>query len=935
MNTRAPISQQILVMAIAPLFLALMLVFTGFLLIENHHQSQHNQRLVSLNRNALERAAPDGALNLSEYTTIARQLLYIEPITHLSLVHAEREPDQHFGLPLVLPDRAWLNRANETGIRDGDLSLTAFPVQLPGGPAWVVLGINIAQFRMVRYESYFLFLISATSALILVTFFSWKLRRSIMRPLKKITRELKEIQNNAELQTVDTPANPLYSELVNSLNDILRTQHQNREEMQTYVEQSTLELRETLETVEIQNIELDIARKNAVQASKAKSEFLANTSHELRTPLNGILGFAGLLLKTPLTNQQRDYLGTVEQSAQGLLTVINDILDFSKLETGELTLEYKPVFIREVIEEIFQLYAPQAHEKNLRLLSHINENVQQNLLGDPLRLKQVISNLVSNAIKFSTRGNILVKVTSLGEMDQQAEIKFSVSDNGIGLSDQQQAQLFGAFSKGDNSDRQLQGGAGLGLAIAKGLISRMHGDIGVESTLQLGSTFWFTVRLGIATRHSAQGDLSNTLQEISVMVYDADEQCRTEIVHHLAAWGVNHIACSEFNQIDELLSQSPQNASIDLVLLDAYTGLNCFDKDKLLNIIHRLNAHHQLPIIILAPASIRRLLQEDIAGLNTVIVSRPIIHTKLYQTICNQLNITQPLPGSRNSTATTTAEIARTTPLKVLVVDDNPANLKLVMEFLKGLNVCSHPADDGMQALSLFESTSFDLILMDVQMPGMDGLETTRRIRALESSTRTPIVALTAHAVDEQKTRLLLAGMDDYLSKPVSEADLKMIIERWVTQVASSHEPELRAPRAVSDGFLPSPGPERELPGPSLFDWKESLQLARNNPDLATDMLTMLLESIEDTRSELIDAQAARDTGRLQEVIHKFHGGCCYCGVPALRNASREMEQTLLNDASYESNEDALQSVLREMKRLEEWAMEMDIEALFGDPASD
>src|SRR5690606_14363568 len=284
---------------------------------------------------------------------------------------------------------------------------------------------------------------------------------------------------------------------------------------------------------------------------------------------------------------------------------------------------------------------------------------------------------------------------------------------------------------------------------------------------------------------------------------------------------------------------------------------------------------------------------EDIAGLNTVIVSRPIVHTNLHQTICNQLNITQPVPGSRSPVAVSSSEIVRTSPLKVLVVDDNPANLKLVIEFLKGLNVCSHPADGGKQALSLFESTAFDLILMDVQMPGMDGLETTRRIRALESGKRTPIVALTAHAVDEQKTRLLLAGMDDYLSKPVSEADLRMIIERWVTQVESPLEWEPRLARPAKTSIRTATVTVGELSATSIFDWKESLQLARNKPDLATDMLTMLLESINDCRSQLMDAQVTQDTQRLQEAIHKFHGGCCYCGVPALRKASRDMEQAL------------------------------------------
>ncbi len=918
-------------MSIAPVVLTLVILITGFLLIEHRHLRVHEDRLFTLVHDALMRSNRHEELSPESLAALSKHMLYIDPICHISWVNQKGETISEFGLPLRLSDMSWMKPAGVSYASDRHLALMSLPVADDNGRSWIIVGLDSNHFQLIRYETWILVSLSAASALALAAFFALRFRYHIFRPLRKIVQQLHSVLESDSQQRIGRSANPLFHDLVNTINKLLDDHKQHQDDMQNYLEQSTLELRETLETVEIQNIELDIARKKAVQASKAKSEFLANTSHELRTPLNGILGFAGLLLKTSLSNQQRDYLTTVEHSAQGLLTVINDILDFSRLETGELTLEYKPVHVREIVEEISQLFAPQAHEKNLRLLAQVSENVQLNLLGDPLRLKQVISNLISNAIKFSSRGNIVIKVVSLGETDQQVEIKFSVSDNGIGLSSEQQKQLFDAFSKVDAGDGQLHGGAGLGLAIAKGLIIRMHGDIGVESELHRGSTFWFTIRLGIDLRRPRYSPLCNSLQRISVLIYDPDEQCRAEIAHHLTYWGAIQQECDQLDQLNEMLEQPVSGTPFQLVVMDAYASINCFDRDKLLNAIHRTNARFRIPMIVLAPPSIQRILQEDIVGLNTVIVSRPIVHGVFYQTICNQLNIAWPRP---DADAATPAGRVRTAPipqLTVLVVDDNQANRKLAVELLKNLNVRCQTAESGAQALELFQNEPFGLILMDVQMPGLDGLETTRLIRSRESGRRTPIVALTAHAVDEHKTRLLTAGMDDYLSKPVSEADLKMIIDRWVTQLRVPAEQLVAPPATPPESFAAESLATAPTSGQKVFDWNESMELARHKPDLAADMLRMLIKSVPETRTQLLALQESQDRVQLREVIHKFRGGCCYCGVPPLRAACERFENLLTTENPQDSIDDALNQVLTEMERLEDWVAELELETLFED----
>jgi len=917
-----------MLLGVLPLCAAMVTLTVGFILLQRHHIVALENQVTEIAEHALLPLLEKKHNDPLEISEAAQALLHLELVSHISLYEQQQEAITNFALPINNLGQLPFDTASRSEKFMGNFLYVTLPLKDRQTPAWLIIGIHKSPLTVLQYKGYLFLVAVAVLVLFWTLYFASRLYYAVTAPLKNILTDLRQTLTNNSDKPLDNTQNYLYGELIETLNELVLMQQSIRDEMQNNVDQSTKELRETLETVEIQNIELDFARKNALQASRAKSEFLANTSHELRTPLNGILGFTSLLLKTTgLSNQQKDYLSTIEQSAQGLLTVISDILDFSKLETGQLTLEYKPIYVRELIEEVFAIYAPQAHEKNMRLLSIINHNVPRNLLGDPQRLKQVINNLISNAIKFSANGNVIVRAASLGETDNQSEIKFSVTDNGIGLTEDQQQSLFSAFSKVDNSDSRFQGGTGLGLAIARGLVDRMNGEIGVESELQKGSTFWFTVRLGLDRQRISQSPLVNSLYGINALVFDCNPICRMEITHLLTNWGVSFIEETHFSNIANTLASNSSHAPVDLLILDAYPEENSFEREKLLAGIQRLKNTFKLPIIILAPPAIQRSLQNDIVGLNTQIIPRPVVHSLMHQTMCNLLNIPQRFSGTSDPQEMPQSRL-KIKGIKILVVDDHPANLKLVSEFLKGLGVEVKTTDSGTEALAICERETFSLILMDVQMPGLDGYETTKLLRSKESNVRTPIVALTAHAVNEQKTQLLLAGMDDFLSKPVSEDDLKHIIGRWVEADASG---PASIEKATTSPFvspvIETPKAETELP---KFDWKESLKLAKNKADLATDLLKILLASLEETATRIHSTLQENDMKGLLEITHKFHGGCCYCGVPAARHASKVLEEAL-HKGDYSDLLPLANKLLTEITDLTVWSHTVDIEALFGD----
>ncbi|MFZ5723983.1 MAG: response regulator [Pseudomonadota bacterium] len=638
-----------------------------------------------------------------------------------------------------------------------------------------------------------------------------------------------------------------------------------QEELQHSVNQATDDLRETLETIEVQNIELDMARKEAVQAARLKSEFLANMSHEIRTPLNGIVGFTRLLLKTELSPRQQEYVTTVRKSSDSLLTIINDILDFSKIEAGKLALDRSPVDIREIVDDVLALLAPLAAEKRLEQVAMIYQDTPRRVISDPIRLRQVLTNLLNNAIKFTERGMIVVRVMLESEDERTAILRFAVTDTGIGLSAEQQGTLFTAFTQVDSSTSRQAGGTGLGLAISKHLVELMGGEVGLESAPGTGSTFWFTIRAE-TERHGPPAH-PDPLAGRHFVIHDPNDTARLALRHLLEDWGA---VVLEAETPEEVVNGIDKHTSA--VLLGS--GPRPGDSATLSGLIARLQAR-KVPVWLLPGTADETPTACDAPGGT---LPKPVSAQRLHEALALSIGMPPQKDSGRLS-----ARGRGTGPLRVLVVDDNDANLRLLCTLITDLDVQAQGAGSGPAALTALRQGNFDLVLMDIQMPGMDGVETTRRIRELGSAfRRLPVIAVTAHALASEREQLLQAGLDDYLTKPVGEQQLRYVLERWAgvrfTPVTATDEQP--------------PATEQET---SVIDLAASVSLAGGKPELARDMLRLLAASLAADRHDIPELATARDAEALLARVHKLHGATRYVGTPALRRAANELETALKN----------------------------------------
>ncbi len=780
---------------------------------------------------------------------------------------------------------------------------------------WVEVELMSAPFLVLRYEALILVIALTILCLIIGAYFALSLYQNIVEPLNHIKGVVQQLARGKLSERISEQNTNEFFGLAESINTMAVSMELAQQDLQAHIDNAIEDLRETLETIEIQNVELDMARKEALEASRVKSEFLANTSHEIRTPLNGILGFVNLALKTDLSEQQQDYLETIRDSAQNLLTVINGILDFSKIESGKLTLDYAPLPIRKSIDEVLHMLAPDAHEKNLQLLAYIEPSIPKNLLGDALRFKQVLSNLVSNAIKYSDDGNIIVRVSIEQRQETQIFIKVAVSDKGIGLTQEEQEQLFNAFNQADNSSAREHEGTGLGLAICKGLVERMHGEIGVVSERDKGSTFWFTARLGIDKRQPTSSQLAD-LSDYRILLCGENADSIRQLDNLLREWHANTQQLAAVHDCFPALREA-KGKSYDLLVLDIAPNERKIPPVLLNNLAQQLQQEFNCTLVVCCTPAHQRLFRAHTEQNSTLFINKPIAYESLLQSLGRQLDVH--IKELRDQEA---EDLLRPT-AKVLLVDDNPANLQLAAELLRGLNTQVVAANNGKQAIEICANDGFDLIFMDIQMPGMDGIEATRQIRAAEGEQkRTPIIALTAHTITEQKSELLIAGMDDCISKPVSEAQLAHIINRWASLSGKKN--------VVVSTDENTPAPLRPtLPGElGSVDIQLCLKLANNKPALAQDMLSMLLESLETEKENINTAIASGEFTQAGELVHRLYGSCCYCGVPKLKHISGLLDK-LFQAGDFDNARDALPALNHALDEVIRWGLDKDIHQIF------
>jgi two-component system sensor histidine kinase BarA len=783
---------------------------------------------------------------------------------------------------------------------------------------WIEIELSLANTQIAKYQHLATSITTVLATLILCLMLAIRMSRNISLPIQDMVDCVKAIGDGKIDARVHINSGDEFQTLAAGINAMAIAIQRTKTEHQQNIEQATHDIRETLDNIEIQNIELNIARKEALEVSRIKSEFLTNISHEIRTPLNGILGFTRILLKDQSDQRKTDHLNTIEKSANGLLTIINDILDLSKIDAGKLVLENIDFNMREVLEDVLTINAPEAHKKSLELVSLIYSDVPQFLTGDPLRIKQVLTNLISNAIKFTPQGNITVRVLIEDENINQAGIKFEITDTGIGLSNEQQNKLFRAFSQADSSTTRQFGGTGLGLVISQHLVKAMKGDISVQSVEGEGSNFSFSVTLKKSSQHALSME---ELKGQKILLMESSSTTRLSITHLLEQWHVLYNDTDNSDILLQSLMRKQQNGDpADAVIIGlSRKELYHAKTAKLFKQVNRYN----IPIIALVNSAISEELEYAQTLGAYQCLSKPLQSRKLFGSLCVSLDIELSPTNSNNQN-----RIQMPAPT-ILAVDDNEANLKLVTVLLEDMGIRVITADSGPQAILELEQHTIDMIFMDIQMPGMNGLETTRLIRLKKTSKELPIIALTAHAIADEKDEILHVGMNDYQTKPINNDQLMQCIERWTGFYCDRNThiilPEKIKPYAqrtlddrITDERLSEQNPQENC---LIFDPQYAMRLANNKLDLAIDMFNMLLEGLTDDLPEIQGLWQGQQQEPLLQHIHKIHGATRYCGTPCLMHTLEQLETGLKNQALVDC-EKLYQKAIESIISLQQWSQE-------------